>query len=99
MLHRAEWVKTTQERKPDRLVQPDLLHDGIRYRGADQVGKLCRVLETGTLEIYRGDMLCMSFDVEERAKYSLSESKNGYGIIKRPYKPFSRKHVKSVESV
>jgi len=107
MEYTANYVKSTQAMAPDRLIQPDLLYDGDRYRGPDQVGKLCRRLKTGRLKIYTiGGTLSMTFDVEKRAKLSLRESKSGIGGMryvkfvpfdasKRSYSRSSSKKVQS----
>lgn len=64
----------------------ELHHNGICYKGADQVGKLCRVLKTGRLSIYRTGKVVMTVDVEKRALNSLTENDKGLGYIK--YRPF-----------
>jgi hypothetical protein len=53
------------------------------------VGRLCRELKTGTLKIYRGDMLCMTIDIAERAEKSLGELDRG-GLRFGKYQPFDK---------
>ena len=75
MKHKAFFTKNTDKPKPETSHHCILVHDGEAYRGTDQIGKLCRKLQTGTLEIYRGDMLCLTVDVEKRKGTTLSENK------------------------
>jgi len=63
-----------------------LFHNTIEYKGTDAVGKLCRVLKDGTLHIYRNGKVCMTVNVSERAKKSLSENDTGIRYVK--YVPF-----------
>jgi hypothetical protein len=62
--------------------------NGAVFKGTDQVGRLCRELKAGTLQIYRSDMLCMTLDIAERAEKSLGESDRGLRFSK--YQPFDR---------
>lgn len=64
-----------------------VVYEGKEYKGGDFVGRLCRELKTGTLEIYRGDMLCLTVNVEERAKVSLTDS-DTRGLGMAEYRPF-----------
>jgi len=70
------------------FVGDSTLFNGKPYKGTDQIGRLCRELQTGTLECYRGEMLCMTFDVAERKELRLYENQNGMGFLK--YVPFDR---------
>ena len=64
-----------------------LTHNGISYTGTDQVGKLCRVLKEGVLEIYRDGRLSMTIhNVQKRSEKSLTENGTGLQYIK--YNPF-----------
>lgn len=83
-MHIAEFVKRNIPANPDTLNEDDLLYDGVRYRGVDQVGKLCRVLGNGVLQINRnGKPACMVWDVASRAKKSLQENKtHGFRMVK-----------------
>lgn len=83
MKHRAEFF----ERRVKTGIVDGVVFDGREYTGADAVGKLCRELKAGTLEIYRGDLLCMTFDIEKRAKRSLTESPS-CGLRYADYKAF-----------
>lgn len=64
----------------------ELHHNGVCYKGTDQVGKLCRVLKTGRLSIFRTGKVVMIVDVEKRALKSLHENDKGLGYHK--YTPF-----------
>jgi len=67
MIHKAEFT------------EHKLHYNGKIYRGTDKVGQLCRILKTGTLEIYQGKQPHMVFDVEIRAKKRLTEEdRNGF---------------------
>lgn len=59
---------------------------GKTYTGTDAVGKMCRELETGTLEIYRGEKLCLVIDVEKRKTKALTENDKRIGYVK--WQPF-----------
>lgn len=75
--------------RPDKPWITGVRYDGKEYMGTDAVGKLCRVLGQGTLEIYRGDMLCMTVNVEKRKEKILEELKHsGFRMIK--YRPHWR---------
>lgn len=71
--------------KPEEVLE----YQGINYTGTDQVGKLCRFLGEGRLEIFRGEKLCLIVaDISARGRRSLCEPKNGtlhYAV----YTPFS----------
>lgn len=78
-----------QQLPPDyskKLIEPRLEYNGKIYEGTDKLGKLCRELGKGTVEVYKGDKLCYTCDAEERGKMSLQENQNG--LAYRPYKPF-----------
>jgi antirestriction protein ArdC len=64
----------------------ELHHNGVCYKGTDQVGKLCRVLKTGKLSIFRTGKVVMTVDVEKRAEQSLTENDKRLGYTK--YTPF-----------
>ncbi len=64
----------------------ELWHNDVLYKGTDQVGKLCRVLKTGRLSIFRTGKVVMIVDVAKRAEKSLTENDKGLGYIK--YTPF-----------
>lgn len=66
----------------------ELWHNGKLYSGTDQVGKLCRELKTGNLDIFRNGKVVMKVNVEKRAEKSLTENDNGLGYVK--YRPFDR---------
>lgn len=63
------------------------IHNGETFKGTDAVGKLCRKLQTGTLEIFRYGRLAMTVDVEKRKEQSLTENAE-HGFRMRKYKPF-----------
>jgi len=88
MIHKAEFINEYRQTRGEATngVIEKITHDGTEYTGTDKVGKLCRELGAGTLEIYRDDMLCMTVDVEQRALKSLSENDRGFSLGK--YKPF-----------
>lgn len=70
----------------------DELHcNGLLYKGTDQVGKLCRVLKTGSLSIFRTGKVVMTVDVEKRALKSLTENDKGFRLVK--YTPFDVSRV------
>lgn len=64
----------------------ELHHNGVCYKGTDQVGKLCRVLQNGKLSIFRTGKVVMTVDVEKRAEQSLTENDKRFGYTK--YTPF-----------
>lgn len=68
------------------LIEPRLEYNGKIYEGTDKLGKLCRELGTGKVEVYNGDKLCYTCEAEERGKMSLQE--NSLRLTYRPYKPF-----------
>lgn len=65
-----------------------VVHNGTEYLGTDAVGKLCRFLGTGRLEIYRqGKLALVVPDIDRRASESLTEHKER-GFRRVPYRPF-----------
>lgn len=64
----------------------ELYHNGVCYKGTDQVGKLCRVLQNGKLSIFRTGKVVITVDVEKRAEQSLTENDKRLSYTK--YKPF-----------
>lgn len=89
MLHKADLVKRDiPTQSYNGLLEDDLVHNGVTYRGADQLGKLCRVLGKGKLEVYRDGKLSYSLkDISARAEKSLREDKGG-GFKPVKYTPF-----------
>lgn len=65
----------------------ELWHNDVLYKGTDQVGRLCRLLKTGELSIYRTGRVVMTVDVEKRADLSLNENDRRLGYTK--YAPFN----------
>lgn len=63
-----------------------LFCNNVEYKGTDMVGKLCRVLKTGKLTIFRNGRPSMIVDVAKRAEKSLSENDKTFGMVK--YRPF-----------
>ena len=87
MKHRAEYIKNTDKPTPESSHHCWLVHNDIVYKGNDQVGNLCRDLDTGTLEIYRGDMLCLTVNVDKRKTRALREHKHT-GLAYAKWMPF-----------
>lgn len=63
-------------------VEDYLVFEGTEYRQTDGMGLICRVLKERdlsikTLEVYRGDMLCLTVDVHKRAERILTERDKG----------------------
>ena len=63
-----------------------LFCNNVEYKGTDMVGKLCRVLKTGKLTIYRDGKPSMFVDIAKRAEKSLTENNKGLRMVK--YTPF-----------
>lgn len=63
-----------------------LFCNNVEYTGADAVEKLCRVLKTGKLTIFRNGRVSMTVNVAKRAEKSLTENDKGLRYIK--YRPF-----------
>jgi hypothetical protein len=64
----------------------------------DNVCKYCRKIMKKpdypkTLELYRGEMLCLTVDVEGASKLQLLRTEGRY----RPYRPFDLEEVEKVE--
>lgn len=72
--------------RPDKPWMTGVRYEGREFMGTDAVGKLCRELGTGTLEIYRKGMLCMTVNVEKRKGKVLTE-KSGSGLKFAKYDP------------
>lgn len=88
-VYEAQYVPSTSATGHN-LYENEILFNGVRYKGVDAVGVLCRELKEGVLKIYRKDMLCLTVnDISKRALKSLSEPKNGYNIKYVPYTPFN----------
>lgn len=56
------------------------------YSGTDAVGKICRDLVTGVLEVYRGDLLVLTINIDWRKNKSLSDNDKRIGYVN--YNPF-----------
>lgn len=63
-----------------------LFCNNVEYKGTDAVGKLCRVLKTGKLTIFRNCKAAMIVDVAKRADKSLNENDKLVRMVK--YTPF-----------
>jgi len=68
-----------------------LVHGDVVYKGCDQVGRLCRVLKQGTLDIYRDSKIAGTVkDVSKRAEMQLSENDRGFRYVKYKPNPFAK---------
>lgn len=85
--HIAHYTTNTNNTSPESPHHCILTHNNDAYTGTDQLGKLCRKLKTGTLEIYRNDKLSLTVNVEQRAALALSESKTT-GLRLSKYRKF-----------
>jgi len=72
--------------KADILNNNTILCAGATYSGTDAIGKACRALGNGILNVYRGDDLSLTVNVEKRALKSLSENDKG-GLRYGKYSP------------
>lgn len=89
-LHDQAMAKGNKDysKKPDKHFQGYVRCNGKDYFGTNAVGNLCRDLQQGKLELYRGDKLQMTVEnIGKVAKTSLYESKQR-GFIEREYVPF-----------
>lgn len=68
-----------------------LFCNNVEYKGTDAVGKLCRVLKTGNLTIFRNGRVSRTVNVEKRALKSLHDNDMGLGYHK--YTPFCLQRV------
>ena len=84
--HKAYFEKPSQKLG----YKPEVIRHGKDvYTGVDQVGKLCRDLRSGTLKIYRGEMLCLTVDVKKRAGRSLRDDKK-IGLVNTLFREFDK---------
>jgi hypothetical protein len=78
-----------RKRYPGEPIEPRLEFEGEIFTGDDKLGKLCRKLKTGTLEVYRQDgVLAYTCNIEGRAKKKIKDYPDE-GLRYRKYVPFS----------